>query len=146
MRGFSTAAVWLRLLLANDAQEVRTARLGLHVTWLQHVDFHSLRTRDGRPAWDAHAGRRVRPDGCQAPLRSHPAAADRPAAGESVQVLLRVMSTGQIKPMMELHTDGAWRHIERNHALLSGTPLFRRRTRSRDSAADTPQACCRSVP
>lgn len=66
--------------------------------------------------------------------------------GESVQVLLRVMSTGQIKPMMELHTDGAWRHIERNHALLSGTPLFRRRTRSRDSAADTPQACCRSVP
>lgn len=51
MRGFPTAAVWLRLLLANDAQEVRTARLGLHVTWLQHVDFHSLRTRDGRPAW-----------------------------------------------------------------------------------------------
>ena len=54
MRGFSTAAVWLRLLLVNDAQEVRTARLGLNATWLQHVDFHSLRTRDGQPAWDAH--------------------------------------------------------------------------------------------
>ncbi|WP_370878398.1 7TM-DISM domain-containing protein [Variovorax paradoxus] len=106
MRGFSTAAVWLRLLLANDAQEVRTARLGFNVTWLQHVDFHSLRTRDGRPAWHAHAGRRVRPDGCYAPLRSHPAAAGRPAAGESVQVLLRVMSAGQIRPMMELRTEG----------------------------------------
>jgi hypothetical protein len=64
VRGFPTAAVWLRLWLVNVAQEVRTARPGLHVTWLQHVDFHSLRTRDGQPAWDAPAGRRVRPDGC----------------------------------------------------------------------------------
>ena len=33
MRGFSTSAVWLRLSLVNDAQEVRTARFGLNVTW-----------------------------------------------------------------------------------------------------------------
>ena len=44
----STAAVWLRRSLVNEAQQVRTARLGFNVTWLQHVDSHLLRTRDGQ--------------------------------------------------------------------------------------------------
>ncbi|MDQ0610970.1 hypothetical protein QFZ83_005141 [Variovorax sp. W1I1] len=126
VRGFSTAAVWLRLLWVDDAQRARTARPGLNATWLPHADFHSPHTRDRRPAW------------------THTQIDLQPA--ESVQVQLRAMSTGQIRPMMEFHAEGPRRHIERNHAPPSETPLFTPRKCSRDSVADTPQACCRSVP
>ncbi|TSD59262.1 histidine kinase [Variovorax sp. KBS0712] len=120
MRGFSTSAVWLRLSLVNDAQEVRTARFGLNVTWLRHVDFHLLRTRNGQPAWThAQAGVSDPMDSTHRHDRIPQMQIDL-QPGESVQVLVRVMSTGQIKLVLELHTDEAWHHIERNHALLSG--------------------------
>jgi len=120
MRGFSTSAVWLRLSLVNDAQEVRTARLGLNVTWLRHVDFHLLRTRDGQPAWThVQAGVSDPMDATHRYDRIPQLQIDL-QPGESVQVLVRVMSTGQIKLVLELHTDETWHHIERNHALLSG--------------------------
>ncbi|PIF74013.1 signal transduction histidine kinase [Variovorax sp. 54] len=120
MRGFSTSAVWLRLSLVNDAQETRTARFGLNVTWLRHVEFHLLRTRDGQPAWThAQAGVSDPMDATHRYDRVPQLKIDL-QPGESVQVLVRVMSTGQIKLVLELHTDEAWHHIERNHALLSG--------------------------
>ncbi|WP_147400411.1 sensor histidine kinase, partial [Acidovorax cavernicola] len=120
MRGFSPSAIWLRLSLVNDTPEIRQARLGLNVTWLRHVDFHVLRTRDGQPVW-THTSAGVS-DAMDATHRHDriPQVAIHLQPGESAQVLVRVRSTGQLKLVLELHTDRAWQHIERNHALLSG--------------------------
>jgi len=119
-RGFSASAVWLRLSLTNDAAQARSARMAFNVTWLQHVDFHVLRQRDGQAAWThEQAGvsdpmdaihRRQRVPQLAIDLRPH----------ESVRVLARVKSAGQSKLVLELHTADRWQRLERNHALLSG--------------------------
>ena len=120
VRGFSSSAIWLRLSLVNDTPDVRTARLGLDATWLRHVDFHLLRMRNGQPAWThAQAGVSDPMDATHRHDRIPQLRIDL-QPGESVRVQVRVMSTDQIQLVPELHTEEAWHHLERNHALLSG--------------------------
>ena len=121
-RGYATSALWLRLSMVNDAPEVRSNRLVLDVTWLQHVDFYVQRWRGGRPVsgW-AHerAGIADPPDAGQRHQRVPTLALDL-APGETARVLVRVRSARQSNLGLALHTAQQWHETERNHAMLSG--------------------------
>lgn len=119
-RGFSTSSFWLRLSVDNDSDDVRSARLVLNVTWLQHVDFHLLRHRDGQAVWThEQAGVSDPMDATHRHDRVPQLAIDLQPR-ESVQVLVRVKSATQSKLNPELHTAEQWHRLERNHALMCG--------------------------
>jgi len=122
-QGFSKSSFWLRLSVANDADDVRSARLALNVTWLQHVDFYLLRHRDGRAVWThEQAGVSDPMDATHRHDRVPQLAIDL-SPRESVRVLARVRSATQSKLALELHSAERWHRLERNHALLSGLLL-----------------------
>ena len=120
--GYSSSAIWLRMSMVNDSQDVRSNRLVLNVSWLQHVDFHVQRWRGGQPvsAWThERAGIADPPDAGHRHQRVPTLALDL-SPGETVRVLVRVRSARQSNLGLELHTAQQWHEIERNHAMLSG--------------------------
>lgn len=120
--GYSTSAIWLRLSMVNDAQNVRSNRLVLNVSWLQHVDFFVQHWRDGQPvsAWTHEKAGIADPPGAGHRRERVPTLAIDLSPGETARVLIRVRSARQSNLGLELHTAQQWGEIERNHAMLSG--------------------------
>lgn len=116
---FDMRQLWLRLALHNDLPAAQTAQLALQVTWLQHLDFYVLRTKDGQTSWTLTRAGIADPRDERHPVTRVPQVSIEMAAGETVQVLVHADSHAS-KLNLALHTGSQWQQLERDHALFSG--------------------------
>lgn len=118
--GFSRSAFWLRMSISNDTNVTRDLRLVLPTSWLQHVDFHVERPREGHLAW-THEQAGVSDDlqGLHL-LNRVPTLAIQLQPAERVRVLARVQSDSRPVLTLDLHSAEDWIHSERRRSLIDG--------------------------
>ncbi|RQO52386.1 hypothetical protein DBV14_16115 [Variovorax sp. KBW07] len=114
--GFTDAAFWLRLDLANDSGARQSLQLMLNSTWLQHADFHLGKDSPQGMRWTVRKKGVAQP---YAPGRQPFVAIDL-EPGERARVLVRAQTASNLRFAPTLYTTEKLLASEQWHAVFDG--------------------------